>query len=266
MRINSTFTDYYDCGISYGVDAETYFERLTSTLTGDDLSKDESKILENLHHNNIQLADHNIEFEYENIKYKCIEFSFNYVYVCGHVYPLVIVYLKNREYEFMSNDYFIDKLLYFYDFDNLKGFFELLKDTYYNNDFISKYQYQPRLNRFRYFFEEIKTIELTNIFSLYNEPILMFGTFKYPNTSVVSNNKAGYFDFGLNINFSLKSIQFKLIKDPFVCFQDIYMYVRYLKYNEEIPDVLNDKGKAQSKGFNCMSFRKRGKEDNKCIK
>lgn len=70
------------------------------------------------------------------------------------------------------------------------------------------------------------------------------------------------------INDNLKKLKFSKVKDSFTTFQDISMYMACLNVNEDEikPKDFDDKVIAQSKGFDCHSFKKVGKNSKDCKK
>ncbi len=100
-----------------------------------------------------------------------------------------------------------------------------------------------------------------NLFSKYKTPIFSYSGIDFDGYDVPN---AIRMSSGLNINPILSKFKFSLVKDAIIAFQEISMYLGSLKHPEIETSDMDDKIIAQSKGFNCMSFKKQGKKDHKC--
>jgi len=231
MKIISKFKDYYDIGLSYGVDEKLRLERIRSEFP-------------------FSFCSYNpISFIHAKDGLNCrYSFYFEYIGFCGKVYPLVHLYLYERS---KKNKQFFYKLLeeqFFYTKDdldtfmkqNIKDISELKKTGIYN--------YGDSLNKCFTSFYIHKQESIEKVF--HDKEIAYFAIKQY----YEKNERNHYLiKHNLIIYPELKTYKFVQVKKPMQAFQEISMYIGSVE-----PEVtrIQDKYLAQSKGYDCYSFRK----------
>ena len=234
MRIVSKFSDYYDIGLSYGIDKSIFYDR---------------KIKNELYELPINIRKKNKDIdEFTYFFYKGI------VGFCGNIYTFVFV----KKYEkFKSNTLKEEKLLdsdFFYNKEDLYSFI-----NYYKNKDKFKYDYTNLEKIFD--ISDSEENKIKNIFEDYETPIFLYSNINFDDILVP---EAIRMSSGLMINPILSKVKFYKEKEGVVAFQEISMYLGALKHPEIETTDMDDKVIAQSKGFNCMSFKKQGKKEHKC--
>lgn len=232
MRIVSKFSDYYDLGVSYGIDKNIYFDRKLENVLDNNFISTRSR------EKTINEATY---FFYPGI-----------IGFCGKLYPFVFI----RKYEKIVGRIRQDEKLldekFIYEKEELIKYIGLTEKE-------RSYSYFLPDTLFDY--SSIEKDNLKSIFSKYKTPIFSYAGITFDGYDVPD---AIRMSSGLNINPILSKFKFSLVKDAIVAFQEISMYLGALKHPEIETTDMDDKIIAQSKGFNCMSFKKQGKKDHKC--
>jgi len=234
MRIVSKFSDYYDVGLSYGIDKSIFYER-------------------KLEHYNIELPV-DIRSKTKDIDDFSFYFYRGVIGFCGEIYPFVFV----KKYEkikgnFLRNEKLLDSD-FFYDKESMFLFIN----------------YSDEKNEFRYDYFGIDKLfdisdndmnKLKAIFSELEKPIFSYCNIEFDDILVPDAIRMRN---GLMINPILSKFKFYKVKEGVRAFQEISMYLGSLKHPEIETRDIDDKIVAKSKGFNCMSFKKQGKKEHKC--
>lgn len=225
MRIISKFHDYYDGALSQGSDQETIFLRETATIHLDRKLRDTLP--------RVQKETSSYYFRNNNL-----EISFFYIGFCGVIIPSVkIVSTEGTGYT---------KILY--SFDEVKSFAEeenLPIDFKKKNKYRFYFRYDPSCGKdYELFFQNKETTKLEKLFFDYNTPVFVFQEDKRELEVITNPN--------------LKELQFFKVKDPYSCFQDIYMYIAgvLLLPTKPLIEVSNE-SKIHKHGFDKWSFRKK---------
>ena len=232
MRIVSKFSDYYDIGVSYGIDKNIYFDRKLEKPREVNFISFRTRS---------QNKDGFTYFFYRGI-----------IGFCGKLYPFVFVkkYLKvlsivEEKEKFIEEKFFYSKK----EFNEYIGF----------SDSQRKYSWFHPDTLFEY--SCLDKSQLMEIFIKYKTPIFSYSGITFDGYDVPD---AIRMTSGLNINPILSKFKFSIVKEAIPAFQEISMYLGALKHPEVETTDMDDKVIAQSKGFNCMSFKKQGKKEHKC--
>jgi len=232
MKIVSKFSDYYDVGLSFGIDHKIYYERTMK------------KLLEDL---NVNIRK--VDKDYGDNTYL---FYPGVIGFCGEIYPFVFVekYEKKKG-NYISNEKLIERDC-FYNKKELNDYIKDKKESSY------PFMFNPE-NMLDYNDKELKIFK--EVFEKYDTPL-----FSYTNIHLDDFNvpEAIRTTGGLVLNPKLFKYKFNKVKDPIVAFQEISMYLGKQKNPEIEVSDMDDKVIAQSKGFGCMSFKKQGKKKHSC--
>ena len=223
MRIISKFRDYYDIGLSYGVDTTIVYERKQETIhTPAHIFLQENEYLRN-------------QLGYSRQFRRGIKITPLILGYCGTLYCMYIVKLpkKGKTWNFGTEEHFV------YDNDTLHT---LLEGYEYAESWIDE--------------NWVTQIKNDSLFLKYNTPILQIDV-KDVSRSWISDKNT----FSIITNPTLKDFQFQKIADPFTAFQDISMYLtNQLAVNEPDTVKITEPEIIQKKGFDLKyGFRKRPK-------
>lgn len=225
MKIISKFSDYYDCGISYGVDPKVRYERKTDTLFD---------VEESLHDSRL----YGFQTSYsEGFLLDAEEkVGIHYIGFCGKIYTIAKLEV-GRDVEYFCT---YDQLL------KAISKTKLLKNAHQ----------QEKAWKVRAFNDVMRKIRI-NIGSVsFNEEI--FSKFGVP---VFHSTESGRYGRRLRkvvLNPCLKDMKFASLVDPYTAFQEISMFISNQLADVEVPVVISDKDLIDAKGFNDKSFKKRG--------
>lgn len=247
MKIISKFHDYYDIGLSYGIDPNVVYERKTNEISlvstnrnnknektkNFDLAK---KVFSHIHVTSIMPRGRSYPrdiIDIDNIG--CVVF-------CGYVYPFLNVRIqytdlrKTGDYNYIYSLNELDDLVnncdskqvYKLYYSQKEKFIETRKDydDYFNGSMKMNYN------------------NLINIHEEYDSPIIVY------------NWKHNY-EFQTIVNPRLADFQFYKVQDAYTAFQNLSMFMSGVlgcKENETL-DV-SDKDLKHMKGFDEKSFRK----------
>lgn len=241
MRIISKFHDYYDIGLSYGIDPKVIYKRKTKNIIIDptfeknevtkqyDIAKKVFSEFGDINTLSCRVCFGNKE-TLEVDSYGCICF-------CGNIYPFVECKNYNsKKFEYLYSLSEVDKLV-----DGFNS--KLIYNKYYkiSNNFFSR----NTRDTFKKFFNYSSKMSYDNLIDLhlyYDSPIFIYE----------KSNK-----FKIIINPKLQDFRFYKIYDSYTTFQNLSMFmsgVLGVKENEAIS--IADKDLKHMKGFNEESFRK----------
>lgn len=249
MRIISKFHDYYDIGLSYGVDPEIVYVRKTEKINIDYTSRSEKTELTK----QIDIAK-KVFSKFREDGFNCVKptrrnysldhlklliNSFGCICFCGYVYPFIECKINLNRYK---------KFKYIYLLDDLDNLIENSKNkriyNWYYNKTKQRY-YEINRKHFKDFFngcEKMPYNDLVDLHLYYDSPIFMY--------------ERGY-DFTIIKNPKLDEVEFYQIQDSYTAFQNLSMFMSGIlgvKQNETL-DV-SDKNLKHMKGFDEGSFRK----------
>lgn len=261
MKIRSIFKDYYDAGIAYGIDEEllyireqfplySYLPQYKIDSLSYNLSKEKVKKIVDFRNyveeNSIKKVFNNLGHldinHIDNIEYKL---TYNVVYVAGENIPFVRCQKVKNGFGYTSSE--VLEELFFYDNELYLNFIEklIIKSKNFREDNtrtinIAKDKFRKHIENY----ENDKSLDF--IYSMFDTPIFLL---------------AGYGDSEILINPILKDIKYKDHIDPYTCFQDISMFLGYLKNKEEENpnSSIDDISLRDGKGFDKMSFKRRPK-------
>jgi len=245
MRIISSFKDYYDIGLSFGVDPVLVYVRETRTVA----YKDQSHFKEIA-----SIINQMVAFDYidSNVRHGVLAF-------CGKAYPF---YEIGGPITHLSSQYKPQAVLYSY-----KAFEKFAKT--YKSDSISRSRYgtvqgeiKRRKEKKKLFYDKAypwrefdnefigKTIS-DKPFIEENAPIIMIYGNRY---------SGGGLQDSIIINPRLREHRFVTQVDPVVTFQELAMYVgNNLAKQVDPSEKFSDELKRDIAGFDGWSFRKQSK-------
>lgn len=246
MQIISKFSDYYDCGIAYGIDKKLRFNRTTQAV-------DEQILL--------------VSPCVVKLKYIHVEFSFKVIGFCEELYPFVHIVVKevitkDKKLQFKSiKEHFsyniesVDKFMRLHALP-LSEIGDYEKFGYYDGPGWS-WELKGRIEKFF----TLKPSKAKELFLKYKVPYFLLEQNFYI-------KKNGYYatTYKTTLLPHLKNFKFVKVKEPIQAFQAISMYLGSLDLNENKTVKIEDKYLSRAKGFDCYSFKKTPskKEIKKC--
>ncbi len=231
MLICSSFHDYYDTAISFGVDKSVVYNRKTEKIDNPLMRG----VVPSPFPERFSIPVRGTYHEYNIIKFA--------VGFCGNIYPCVKILFREFNTSFDHESFF------FYDLDAL---IEFLKDRrmgldrnrerYWRTDYSVHSEMGLKL-----FFDKNNWRSLEAKFREHNCPVFSYGT------GMESTYRTSFI-----LNPNLKTYRFAKIKDPATAFQDIYMFISGVLGVPSRPLVeISDKNKAKKHGHDGeFSFRK----------
>ena len=221
MYIISSFHDYYDTAMSYGIDKSCVYARDVSEI-----------------HFNLKIdLPREVQITFSNgIGLRIIPMIIGF---CGKMYPTIkfeyspgygILQAPKDEYFFRFQD-FEDKINMTIGFDKKTRYF--WSRGYINSESTAKL-----------FFENEFT-SLLSMFREYHAPVIL-----------IEESSKTRTDIKLTVNPNLRQLQFVKHKDPYTAFQEISMYLAGVLGNKEKSTVqISDKDMLKQKGFDEYSFK-----------
>ena len=217
MRIISKFKDYYDIGLSYGVDPNITYVRKTDVITTDSAESYEEAVRE------YSKCWYTPTYTTTNIMHIIVGF-------CGEIYPYWLV-TESSNINFVRT---VDVLKQYIDLQKAPSYYYVREDC-------------------ESFLELKKSQSLKSLFTELNVPIFLFYTKRtqnkrygyWSNTAIAKTNPY------------LRPMLFQKIKSPYDAFQELSQYVGGVLHAQEntIVDV-SDNDMLVKKGFNKWSFKK----------
>jgi hypothetical protein len=252
MRIISSFKDYYDNGLSYGIDPNIVYVREKSTIDLDYTKCNQYKLILDA-------------MEYANEALHCV------VAFCGKMYPVYEISWGNCDTKYITKYYYSLEALYnavfsdkFIDFVestisvglnnniNTKQRKAIAREVVSGNQKLFKEKYNYSLRR------SINPKEYDDMFMAKNIGDDYFRKHKSPILKFHQNNRR---DYVLTINPKLYKINFISQIDPINAYQEISMYIGNNLVEQKDPLVnMTDEVKAEIHGFDKWSFRNPGKQ------
>lgn len=229
MNIVSKYPDYYDCGVAYGIDKKIYFKR-------------EKKELGTF-------------YSRRNFKEPTTEFfGDGAVYFCGKKYPFqVVATVKDPKKPIKREEVSLKKCDYTYYYD--------IEEYYFD------YPHRiPTKGKFHKWQLERKSVPRENldVVDISDEEFIKRGVPYFAETSLPNYYGTPEQEFSSESNLPiLKNFKFAKAVDPMVAFQEISMYLGVINNKEQECDIAEEH-RIKGHGFNCESFRTRGKEKKKC--
>jgi hypothetical protein len=246
MRIISKFKDYYDIGLSYGIDPNLTFIRETKKI---DTSYD----------------DKNIPSEFKEclslmpeIKFKDYNSTKHIIGFCGKTYPCISL-------QKFSHSYF------FYSIVELRKY--LIQKRLNENHLIKNKTLKPYISGYYNVFE-IKKLINNNIGGIFNKMSCeefdnkFYGKriaddfFRFNNSPIfVLESKSFSKTLTFKINPLLRNYNFSKEIDPYTAFQELSMYIGSNLVKQKDPNPkFSDELKREIAGFDKWSFKKKGKK------
>ena len=220
MLIISKDNDYYDIGLSLGIDKSIVYkrkkEKIESILA---IKKTFQKIIDSYNVSKNRVSTYSSREDY----------YFFVIGFCGNFYT-GISFLHEKNPTFIYNEHDLDK--------NLNSFLEKSLTTSYLND-KNKKEFRNKFNNWL----NVKIPYDDSLFFEHNTPILFFRKNKFGQTLAAKN-------------INLKKYSFQKIKDPFSAFQEIMSFLSGVLGNSEKDIItIEDKYIKESKGFDKWSFK-----------
>lgn len=250
MRIISKFHDYYDIGLSYGIDPNLVYERKTKEMFMDfrfyrnrKWAERDHKIVKyeilkqcfpNIDHKKIiNYSRPSTKFETMNI------ITIGFICFCGVIYPYLIVNTNLFKKENITN-----KLCFnIQDIDEIVNYCE---SKPINNLYYKKSKYRPN--------ERQECIDFFNCQTASYE--YLCETHVHFDCPIFLAKETGH-EFQLLFNPKLDDYEFYRILDPYTAFQNISMFMSGVMGIKEKDTVeISDKDLKHMKGFDEKSFRK----------
>jgi hypothetical protein len=215
MKIHSDFRDYYDIGLSVGVDPHLHYERKERVFNPNRLR----------HWKKIGIysrvkTDRDVDLSHLNIA----AYEFLAVGFCGRVYPCLALHWLESELEFV------------YDIDRATELFP--KQETRGGRRWRRRQWEQRPVTFMR-----RGFESDALFLEIGAPIFVARwELRKRNPELVANAM-------------LRHLQFAKIKDPFTAFQDVATYLGNQLVRRDSPDTIADEYRIAMHGFDKNSFR-----------
>lgn len=225
MLIVSSFHDYYDTSMAWGIDKDCVYSRDVAEI--------------HFHGSNDLPYEKELNLPH-GVKLKIIPMIIGF---CGQMYPTI-----KCEYtgDIRLKDEFFFRYEDFESFAGQRGYLEMKTKYFWYRDHIISQAGAKR------FFEN-KFESYQKYFREYHAPVFL----------IEKSNKPGRVNIKLTINPSLRQLQFVKHKDPFTAFQEIFMFLSGVLGNKEKSTVqISDKDMLKQKGFDQYSF-KTGKGEKK---
>ena len=238
MRIISKFQDYYDIGLSYGVDKSLVYVRKEIELERDQFKIPEiEKILDFEH--NTRFWGHHVWHHLMNAQgHQTVDMFF--VGFCGKIYSGLYVDWRNKIERFYNKE---DLDIFLKKYPKIKSEMNNLHPRYRRRwKHLSQYEKMIR------FFEEYPAVQTDEPFFNFKSPIFYFPT------GNERNNQGRKF----TLNANLKDVSFYKVIDPYTAFQDISMYIGgVLGIGDPDTVDISESDLLEQKGFDKKwSFRK----------
>ena len=222
MKIISKFSDYYDCGLAYGIDEKLCFVRVTKIV-------EDRKVW--IHSKDIYITEKKAKGRRVTVHYKRMGF-------CGKIYPFVYITIEEGVKKDKVYHYKLVRELFYYDMDSFIAF---------KQNFLG---ISPTLLfRQEDFFNHDYSCDIS-LFQKYQ--VAYFLIEQYDDED--ENGKAFTKDICVLLP-CLKIYRFVKIKEPLEAFQEISMYLGALGLRENETIMIDDKHLAESKGYDCYSFK-----------
>lgn len=227
MRIYSSFHDYYDIALQYGIDPNCIYKREEVILNYDDLNyKLINEFIEK------KLIEHDLKY-FPNYTYTNYSYNIEYVFFCGKVYL-----------NFLSTVHFIEKNKDMsISFDNFKDFYTFLK-----NKNLIKNKYKESI---------IKKIEKYNsIFPYGNDEIIELHL-KCKSPIILMRLVNLREKYKITLNPCLKNLKFFKHVDAVNTFQELSQFISGIMGGQVPPMIeISDTIRLEKKGFDKIhSFR-----------
>ena len=226
MKIVSKFSDYYDVGLSYGIDEKLRFERST-------------KVVEHCRYGH----GLSIEFKKSSNLYR-LNIQSNIIGFCGEIYPFVRVtlYLVTKR---NKKPVYEEKMtLLSYEKEDIIEFIEGKCISFEEIEKQHKYDY--RLSDLKNKIGKMFSTKEMKFDECYKAPY-------YCEVYEGTPDNATYNCYSLPI---LKQYHLSKVLAPLEAFQKLTMYLGAMDLKENEMVEIADKYLAQSKGFDCYSFKK----------
>lgn len=245
MRIISKFYDYYDIGLSYGIDPKIIYKRKTKTIS---IEYKKIRAEKNKNTEYFEIAKRVFpEIDTRLMFYKLYGSDKTYLDInslgciifCGHVYPFIKCRINRCDLSNYQYIYSLEKMDEFIDNSNSKKIKQKYydkKDNFFNtNNRLSFNNFFNNLNR--------SYINIIDLHKEYDTPIFIY--------------KREYYNFNIIFNPNLKKYSFYQVQDAYTAFQNLSMFMSGILGVKEnkILDI-SDNDLKHMKGFDEKSFRK----------
>ena len=237
MKIISKFQDYYDIGISYGIDEKLRFIRETYTISDKDTYGSYT-----IHR--YRKGKHNFR----------ATFYYNYIGFCGEIYPFIHIHIEKTVRKNKLIHYLPEHSIYSYSIDefekNLSLYVVPSEEIVLPKKWVGKHWKRRNiLDKVNNFFIT-KNTEIVKLFKIYKKAYFVVEHYCIFHKNKVTMRKK------IIVLPKLKQYKFVKVVPPMQAFQEISMYLGALDLVEDRTVTIDDKYLAQGKGFDCYSFKK----------
>lgn len=219
MKIISKFKDYYDGGMSLGIDETIHYVR---TKSNSDISKEMLEILSPKNWTTLSSNYHNGRvYNGRDIE----SYHTRFLFFCGRAYP-VVYYTYESKKRFNTST----KTNILLGYDECFKFFKQLDNSK------SAWRYSNELELFKKIMSDLTSTVILDEHVKYQSPILFY--------SLINQGE-------VTLNVKLKDLEFYRVVDTFTAFQEIGMFLGSTLCDVSTPKmpVGDDKVILNSKGF-----------------
>jgi len=234
MKIISKFSDYYDCGLAYGIDEKLVFVRKSSFV---------KETHYGLSHYYATLTKNDKKIR---ASFKCKVMGF-----CGKFIPFVHIMIEEVTKKDKVFHYKLIYETYAYEMESVDSFlrcyFQPLEEIVV--DETRWYSTKLRKVLERFFYKKYKNDDA--LFIKHQVPYLLL-------EMVTMTDKNGRLctQYRCQLLPCLKEFRFVKARAPMVAFQEIGMYLGGLNQTEDDTIMIEDRYLAEAKGYDCYSFKK----------
>jgi len=252
MKIISKFHDYYDIGLSYGIDPLITYKRSKKIIKINHKKINKEKTEHTKHFENAQnFFSFNKRYTYRpfffnkrKTDYLDVD-SFGCLCLCGKIYPFIKCKISTYQSKYSN------KFEYIYTLDDLDELITKSKsDDIYYDYFKSDSKYVINRTDYDLLFNHSKGIKYNDLIDshiYYDSPIFIY--------------EYGHLTFNVIINPILKEFEFYKVLDPYTMFQNLSMFMSGILGNKENKAIdISDRDLKYKKGFDEKSFRKEPKQ------
>ena len=252
MKIISKFHDYYDIGLSYGVDPMIVYDRKKKTISIDHSTTKREKNENTKHFEIARNIFSGINRKYLSLFNRWRKSEINDLLIqscgcicfCGEIHPFLECVVTSMDQSYYRKS----TVQYVYSLNTLDKLIEesgskRTYDKYFNSD---KSEYTVGRSNYDVFFNHSKKASYESLVDLhieYDSPIFIY---EYESTQ-----------FNTIINPMLKKYEFYKVYDAYTTFQNLSMFMSGILGSKENKTVnVEDNDLKYMKGFDEKSFRK----------
>ena len=239
MRIISSFHDYYDIGMKYGVDNSIVYTRESMQIS-------DEKIIKNVLDKILPFSKFkHTFFTREAPNFECVLF-------CGKIIPFLFLDFCDNKHTYSYTT--IQRNVYsVYDYEefinnNKYNFCDELKELFYKKTkFISSSFTKNSLTKFYSLADVIPKQNIIDVHLMFNAPIILV-------------QKNGYENSTITLNQSLRDLHFMKMYDPITAFQELQMFLSTFMITEKPITKISDVIRLEKHGFDKKTSFRKGKQ------